>query len=430
MNTMRYHKFLIVSLAVGLSLLLAACGGSSSGSPGLGIEPPSAPVNVQVVAGDGDSTALQNTLSWTRDPTVSAYRVYWATAPGVNTASGVLTPSVQPARSLTHSGADVVAGTTYYYRVEAVAAGRASPLSAEVEGTPQSSATGRSLNDVAWNGIDTLVAVGDSGTILQSPNGTADGWADVSVAAAPQALTAVAWDDINNQFIVVGAGSTVLTGDGSNWNREDLSNFAGALNLNDVQWLGSRYIAVGNNGVILLSNIDGSSWAAQNPGQDAATQSFNAVASNGLDVVVTVGTNGAILASDTGVRWDVVPSTTNNNLNDVTWDGSQFVAVGSNDTILTSPDGMEWTAHTPGTSDINFVAVSHWESGALPADPVLATVGSAGTYVIDPDADPGTIVRTGTTEQLGGMTWVDDGVTAGYFAIVGNDGTVLTTYVN
>ena len=65
----------------------------------------------------------------------------------------------------------------------------------------------------------------------------------------------------------------------------------------------------------------------------------------------------------------------------------------------------------------------------MPVNPVVATVGSAGTYVIDPDADPGTIVRTGTTEQLGGMTYVDDGTVPPYFVIVGNDGTVLTTQV-
>ncbi len=430
MNTMTYSKLLTASLAIGLSALLVACGGSGASGPTLGTALPATPVNVRVVAGDGDSTEVQNTISWTLDPSTPEYRVYWATAPGVSTASGVLTPSVQPARSVTHTGADVVAGTTYYYRVEAVAAGRVSPLSAEVEGTPQASITSSSLNDVAWNGVDRLVAVGDSGTILRSPNGTADGWIDAATAAAPQALSAVAWDDVNNQFAIVGAGGTVLTGDGTTWIRENPGNFAGSLNLNDVEWLGDRYIAVGNNGIIITSNIDGSAWIAQNPGQDAANQSFSAVASNGVDVLVVVGTNGTILVSDTGVAWSLLPALTNNDLNDVIWDGSQFVIVGSNDTILTSPDGMDWRSHTPGTSDINFVAVSHWDAGALPANPVLATVGSAGTCVIDPDADPGTTVPTGTTEQLGGMTWVADGATAGYFAIVGNNGTVLTTRVN
>ncbi|MDX2412615.1 MAG: hypothetical protein QNK16_09835, partial [Woeseiaceae bacterium] len=136
--------------------------------------------------------------------------------------------------------------------------------------------------------------------------------------------------------------------------------------------------------------------------------------------------NGTILNSADAVAWTEQPKPLNNDLNDITWDGSQFVVVGSNDTILTSPDGLTWTSHVPGTSDINFVAVTHWDSG-LPQNPVLGAVGSAGTYVVDPDADPGTIIRTGTTEQLGGMTWIDDGNTPAYFVIVGNDGSVLTT---
>lgn len=429
MNTMRYKSLQTICLTLGASLLIAACGSSSSSGPTLSPSLPLSPVNVQIVAGDGDSTAVQNTISWTLDPRATEYRVYWATAPGVSTSSSVLTPAVQPGRSVTHTGVDVVAGTSYYYRVEAVIAGSASPLSVEVQGTPQASIAGNSLNDVAWNGIDTLIAVGDNGTILRSPDGTSGAWIDASTAAVAQSLSAVAWDGINNQFIIVGSGSTVLTGDGRTWNLQDLSNFPGALNLNDVQWLGDRYIAVGNNGTILSSNIDGSVWTLLNPGAGVLTTSLSAVAAND-SVTVVVGTNGTIVVSEDLVTWDELPKPTNNNLNDVTWDGNQFIVVGSNDTVLTSPDALTWTSHVPGTSDINFVAVSHWDSGALPANPQLGTIGSAGTYVIDPDADPGTVVRTGTTEQLGGMTWVDDGSPRGYFAIVGNDGTVLTTRIN
>jgi hypothetical protein len=102
--------------------------------------------------------------------------------------------------------------------------------------------------------------------------------------------------------------------------------------------------------------------------------------------------------------------------------------VGSNDTILTSTDGLAWTSHIPGTSDINFVAVTQFDSG-LTQNPVLSTVGSSGTVVIDPDAEPGVIVHTGTNRQLGGVTLVDDGVSPAYLVIVGNDGTVATAQV-
>ena len=419
-----WRSFAALSL---FTILLGCGGGGSSRTPVINVLPPvvvAVPQNVQVVSGDDSSSEIQNTISWTLDPAATDYTVYWDTTPGVTETSAVVTPTVQGTRHVVHSGVDVTAGNTYYYRVQAVAAGSTSSLSTEVVGTPQESITSNQLNDVAWNGLDTLVAVGDSGVILNSPNGVADAWVDTSAANVPVSLTGVTWDDANSQFLIVGAGSTVLTGDGTTWSQEDLSNLAGALNLQDVAWLGDRYIAVGNSGVIVTSNVDGSIWNLQNAGANVANASLNAVASNGNRLVV-VGTNGTILTSVDDVTWDEVPTTLNQDLNDLSWDGNQFLVVGSNDTILTSPDGTTWTSHVPGTSNINFVATTQWDSG-LPLNPVPATVGSAGTFVITPDGDPGTIVRTGTTEQLGGMTWVDNMVDPAYFVIVGNDGTVLT----
>jgi hypothetical protein len=424
----KYSSVFVAALYLGIVTGLAGCGGSSSSGTVISPppQPPAAPDGVQVVAGDGNNSDLQNTISWMPDSAATGYTVYWSNTPGVTTSSSVLVPSAEGSRYAIHSDVDVVAGTTYYYRVEATGAGGASSLSAEVQGTPQTSVTNSSLNDVAWNGVDTLVTVGDSGVILRSANGLTDGWSDVSSINAPQSLSAVTWENVNSQFVIVGAGSTVLTGDGTNWVREDLSNLQGALNLEDIAWLGDRYIAVGNSGSILTSNADGSAWAEQDAGPGVANTALNAVAAND-QVIVVVGTNGTILNSADGVAWTELAKPTNNDLNAVTWDGAQFTVVGSNDTILTSADGANWTSHVPGTSDINFVAVTQWDSG-LPATPVVGTVGSAGTYVVAPSADPGTIIRTGTTEQLGGMTWVDEGINPPYFMIVGNDGTVLTTH--
>ena len=427
MFNMKRIECLAKTSAFSIFLTLAACGGSSSSSLPAIIppqNPPAAPQNVQVVSGDGDSSEIENTISWTLDPAATSYTVYWDNAPGVTDASSELAPAAQGLRYVTHSGVDVVAGNAYYYRVQAMSADGSSGLSAEVTGTPQMSITNNALNDVAWNGVNTLVAVGDSGVILSSPNGMADAWVDAPAANAPQALTGVTWENVNSQFLIVGAGSTVLSGDGTNWNQEDLSNLPGAVNLEDIAWLGDKYIAVGKSGAIVTSSGDGSTWTLQDAGANVATTSLNAVANNS-DRIVVVGTNGTILNSVDGVTWVELANFTNNDLNDISWDGSQFGVVGSNDTVLTSPDGIAWTSHVPGTSDINFVAVTQWDS-ALPAAPVLGTVGSAGTFVVSPDGDPGTIIRTGTTAQLGGMTWVDDGVAPAYFVIVGNDGTVLT----
>lgn len=431
MTKYRYTGTASYLVSVQLALFLAACGsdGDSNTPPpdnGGGGVVPSAPVGVVVVAGDTDGTEVQNTITWELVADATSYTVYWSNAAGVTDASSVVVPAAEGMRYLVHSDVDVLAGNTYYYRVQASSADGASALSDEAVGTPQRAVTGSSLNDVAFNGTDTVVAVGDSGVIVASPNGTFDGWMDVSPGAVPESLAGVTWESVNSQFLIVGAGSTVLTGDGVNWVQEDLSNLGGSQNLKDAAWLGDRYIAVGNAGAILTSNGDGSAWAVQDPGIAFGATAFNAVAWNGNDVIVVIGGNGTILTSADAIDWQELPQPTNNDLNDITWDGSQFVVVGSNDTILTSPDGVDWTSHVPGTSDINFVAVTQWDAG-LPANPVIAAVGSSGTLVVAPTADPGAIVYTGTNEQLGGLAWVDDGVAAPYFVMVGNSGAVFTT---
>lgn len=413
-------------------LALAACGSDSDSSTpppdnggGGGGTAPSAPIGVLVVAGDTDGTEVQNTVSWLANPDATSYTVYWANASGVTDASSVVVPAAEGARYVVHSDVDVLAGNTYYYKVQASSADGSSALSAEAVGTPQRAITSNQLNDVAYNGVDTVVTVGDAGTILASPNGTADVWADVSLAGVPESLAGITWDGVNNQFLVVGAGSTVLTGDGTNWTQQDLSNLGGSRNLQDAAWLGDRYIAVGNNGAILTSNADGSAWSVQDPGAILGNTAFNAVAHNDTTIVI-VGGNGTVLTSADAIDWQELPEPTNNDLNDITWDGGQFIIVGSNDTILTSPDGVDWTSHVPGTSDINFVAVTQWDAG-LPADPIIAAVGSSGTFVVGPTEDPGVIVYTGMNEQLGGLTFVDDGAAAPYLLMVGHNGAVFTS---
>jgi len=402
--------------------ILSAC--SSDSGDSTVFDPTAAPQNVQVVSGDDDSTEARNTISWTRDPAATDYVVYVDNKPGVTESSSVVVPAASGFTYVTHSGVDVVEGTTYYYRVKAMSGSTSSILSDEVNGTPQQSQTNNGLNDVAWNGSDTLVAVGDQGTILSSPNGMADAWT-VRTAGTNQSLAGVTWDSDNTQFLVVGVGSTILTGNGTTWNTE--TNTATTASLEDVAWLDPGYIAVGTNGTIITGNADGSIWTSQSSNIEGEIPpiALKGVASNG-SIIVAVGTNGTILTStDDGVNWAPLTTTiTNNDLNDISWDGNQFGVVGSNDTILTSPDGLTWTSHIPGTPNITFVGASQWDS-SLPTNPVLGAVGSAGTFVVSPDATTGFSVPTGTNNQLSGMTWVD--VTPPYFVMVGNDGTVLTS---
>ncbi len=424
MSTFKSTRGLKYVTVFTLIQLLTACGGGGSSNSVVIPSLPAAPQNVQVVSGDGHDIGIQNTISWASDANVTDYIVYWSSTPGVTISSSQVVPASSGLNSIIHSGVEVVEQTTHYYRVQAVSAAGSSALSTEVVGTPLLSITGNQLNDVAFNGLDAVVAIGDSGVIISSFNALNDPWVDASHPSTNQSLTGITWENVNSQFSIVGAGSTVLIGDGSNWDKMDLSNLMGAVNLEDIAWLGDGYIAVGKSGAILTSNLDGSVWTLRDSGITATASSLNAVSKN-ADRIVVVGTKGIILTSDDGIVWVQLPALSNNDLNDISWDGNQFTVVGSNDTILTSPDGITWTSHIPGTTDIAFIAATQWDS-SLPQNPVQGTVGSAGTLVIHPDAGPGTKIKTGTTEQLGAITWVDDGVGPAYFVIVGNDGMVLT----
>ena len=422
MFNLKDNNILKFFTAFSLIVMLTAC--SSNDGDAIVFDPTVAPQNVQVVSGDDNTGEVRNTISWTRDPANPDYVVYVSNTPGVTESSSEVVPTDHGFTFVTHSGVELK-GNDYYYRVQAVSGGLSSPLSDEVTGTAQQSITDKALNDVAWNGTDTLVAVGAAGVILSSPNGMADGWTDASDASTTNILAGVTWG--SNQFLIVGAGGTVLTGNGITWDPKDLSNLATAPSLEDVAWLGDGYIAVGKNGAIITSDAAGSVWTEQNPGTGFDTTTLNGVASNGT-IIVVVGANGTILTSPDSVNWQLqtVPAVVDtHSMNDVTWDGKQFGVVGSNDTILTSPDGVDWTRHIPGTSSIAFIAASQWDS-SLPANPVLGTVGSAGTFVVSPDATTGFSVPTGTNQQLSGMTWIDN-VTPPYFVMVGNDGTVLTS---
>ena len=425
-NMMRYFvSFSIIAT-------LAAC--SDDDIIGPVFDPDVPPQNVQVVSGDSNSTEVKNTISWTEDPTATDYVVYVSNTPGVTDSSSEVVPSVSGSNFVTHSGADVVAGTPLYYKVQAQSGTQSSVLSNEVTGTPEESTTQHNLNDVAWNGTSLLVAVGDNAVIITSGNDLQDGWSQpADVGTLDKSLSAVTWESTNTQFLIVGAGLTVLTGNGIDpWLPQDLDGVAGttgnATDLEDVTWVVDRYVAVGKNSVIITSVDGGVTWTVRNDGGLSDNTTLMGVASNGDgSVIVSVGTNGTLLTSDDrGLNWIPWTVTESNSLNDVTWDGSQFIVVGATGTVYTSTDGVDWEKSTLIAVDSAFIGVTQWDS-LLPAEPIAAIVGATGDFIVFPDATTGLFIRTGTTEQLSANTWVDDGVNPAYFVIVGHDGFVLTS---
>ncbi|MEN8176994.1 MAG: hypothetical protein ABFS39_00050 [Pseudomonadota bacterium] len=438
---LKLKRFFFTSLAaLGIVGLLAACGGG--GDDGPVFDPDVPPQDVEVVSGDGFNSELGNTISWEYDETATGHVVYWDTQPNVTVDSPQVVPTDTGRNYIIHADpAEVFAGETIYYLLVATAGDQVSEPSEVVSGTPQTAVTANSLNDLAWNGspvdgsIIALVAVGDSGTILNSQNGTLDGWTEVDHGLTDESLAGVTWG--NAQYLVVGAGNTVLTSpDGSAWawidlNEQNIPN----SDLEDVAWTGAGYIVVGKNGAVLTGNADGAVWTEQSTGIDTAITLEGVAEGNGT--LVAVGTKATIITSqDAGVTWTLIDlsaqSISNtNDLNDVTWDGTSFGVVGSNSTLLSSTDGLDWIENNPSISDYSLEGAVQWDPllpANLPVDPLLAMVGSAGTFFVSDDPDSGYSVPTGTNEQLEAIIWVDiedDGIEP-YFIMVGHDGTLLT----
>lgn len=119
------------------------------------------------------------------------------------------------------------------------------------------------LNGVTWSPqLSLLIAVGDGGKILKSPNGIS--WTEVTSGTSDQ-LISVTWSPELNLFVAVGDSSpyVVLTSsDGDNWSP---SNFPGISSTTDrsVKWLKDKfYITTEAENGFCVSE-DGSNWTRE-----------------------------------------------------------------------------------------------------------------------------------------------------------------------
>ena len=185
-------------------------------------------------------------------------------------------------------------------------------------------AGGVSINSF-WGGA----ALGS--TILAT---SADGlnWAPSAYQGLNQGVNRVLWT--GNQFIAVGRGSVTIarSSDGVNWSSVLTSSLVTSVN-NVVQ--GKRgFVGVGI-GQGIIRSIDGSNWTSS----FTTLSSITAVATNGS--LYVAGGRGLATSVD-GISWlRYTGSTLINQVNDIGFNGLQFVAVGQ-DGIATSPDGLTW----------------------------------------------------------------------------------------
>ena len=157
-----------------------------------------------------------------------------------------------------------------------------------------------------------------------------------------------------NGFIAVGLGQRIsgsnlvnvaliyTSVDGFTWNQLNFTDTV--YGFNAIAANGQTIVAVGDNGII-YTGFNSTTWFAQSSGvaynlNDIIWDSYN-------NVFVAVGENGTILTSTIdGTAWTIQTSGTTETLESVVWnnDSEEYVIVGLNNTVLRSTDLATWTS--------------------------------------------------------------------------------------
>lgn len=174
-------------------------------------------------------------------------------------------------------------------------------------------------------------------------------------------------------------------------------------------WTGSMYVVVGGDHGLLLTSTNGSEWTVGDPG---TMEWLMDVEWNGSRLVA-VGLQGTIITSIDGISWSTVASGTTSYLSTVLWNGERFIAVGEYGTIVTSPDGLNWTVQQSVTGEVLMCLA--W-SGNL-----LVSGGQNGVVISSLDGFEWS-VREGGSDHVRDIIYED-----GRFIAVGDKGKVYVS---
>lgn len=171
---------------------------------------------------------------------------------------------------------------------------------------------------------------------------------------------------------------------------------AGSDSLWDIVEGHAGMISVGTNGAILHSE-EGQVWRRISSG----TSSWLVAVAYADEKYIAVGDNGTVLVSRDAIHWTVVAnSQTNNRLNNIAYGQGKWVAVGENGTIIVSENGEDWTNVSVGSSGwLRGLAFNSGdESSSVPA--IWLITGVSGNLFVSEDAiEWSTIITRKTTPR-------------------------------
>lgn len=179
-------------------------------------------------------------------------------------------------------------------------------------------------------------------------------------------LTSVAAS--SSTLVAVGATGTVLTStNGSAWTSRSLPDYSGNIYLDGAAWDGARFHLVGDDydfGIpgwvgVIYSSPNGITWTRRYKSTSSGGD-LHAVASSG-SVSVAVGNSGTVLRTTDGTNWTAVsiPGLGTPTVSGVACGGGVFTLVahtGGNGTpqVFTSTDGLNWLDYSSGAGLANW----------------------------------------------------------------------------
>lgn len=248
------------------------------------------------------------------------------------------------------------------------------------------SPTGANLLSCAYNGSDTIIAVGATGTVKYT-NDYGDNWVNAaSVDGFSGTLNGVATHD--SYAVTVGTSGKILSSinKGAIWSTVmTAGGFSGTFH--DVAMTSAgRCIAVGTSGTIHTSADYGVNWIARTPAA-AYSGTFRAVVLTEGGYAIAVGANGEIqTSSDYGSTWTKRSAANgySGTFEAVTMLDSKAIAVGANGEIQTSYNrGQTWVKRPAGSG-----STSTFSGVVMNDEPYAILVGSTDnaiqhTYVLE-----------------------------------------------
>ncbi|WDD99758.1 Ig-like domain-containing protein [Thalassomonas actiniarum] len=279
--------------------------------------------------------------------------------------------------------------------------------------TISSSTTSEHLYDITGNGTDLLVAVGGNGTVLNSSDGLS--WLPVTSTTSAN-LYAVEYG--NGLYMAVGDTGTVITSnDGINWS---LLSSLGSDALNDVIWDGGKFIVAGNN-TQLLGSSDASTFNQVDTGDHS---NFNGIA-YGNGTVIRAGSDSVFWLSSDAMNWSSSTTTLPGIINQVEFFNNEFIAVGDNGLVMTSSTGSVWSTLSVPTGE-NLQDVFWYQGLDTSSNPfsLYVIVGENGLMMTSSDGVSWVVETlsggTAPTEHLYGISHDDNA-----FVAVGQNGKIL-----